>query len=250
MKFRCAYCRQEFPPHSGARCPHCGKTMLMPATVLLDARRARERAKERIRRQAEWERRRLFIPDPRVGQKPTIVLAALSLLIIVGGLLVKQTDHAAARTGTRRIVAARRNADTLMVALERFKRDCGRYPTTREGLEALVWNPRLPGWRRYVVQMRPDPWGRPYQYRCTEEEARVFSCGPDGKPDTPDDIVGSKPSPQEVHRALLPEPERHANEKEETADGPKKERTEKEEPSQSKTPESPHADGRIPTASL
>jgi type II secretion system protein G len=78
---------------------------------------------------------------------------------------------------------------TLSVVLENFRRDCGRYPTTIEGLEALLRAPESlrDKWRGpYYVggYITLDAWGRRYCYVCpgtkNPEGFDLFSLGPDG----------------------------------------------------------------------
>jgi general secretion pathway protein G len=71
-----------------------------------------------------------------------------------------------------------------------FKVDCGRYPTTEEGLNALIIRPKdilAHDWRGpyFDPPQRPkDPWGRDYIYRCpgihNTDGFDLYSCGPDG----------------------------------------------------------------------
>lgn len=71
-------------------------------------------------------------------------------------------------------------------ALTLFHQDTGRYPTTSEGLSALVENPRtVTTWMGPYVQKARipiDPWGRPYLYRCPGRhlDYDLFSYGADG----------------------------------------------------------------------
>ena len=70
-------------------------------------------------------------------------------------------------------------------ALQLFRHDTGRYPTTIEGLDALVRDPGLASWRGpYVVKSEgsKDPCGRLYVYRCPGHHGAydLFSCGSDG----------------------------------------------------------------------
>jgi len=75
------------------------------------------------------------------------------------------------------------------VPLEAFRQDIGRYPTTEEGLEALIVPPDdidRNNWRGPYVdveQMPDDPWGRPYEYRSpgevNEDSYDLFSWGTD-----------------------------------------------------------------------
>lgn len=71
-------------------------------------------------------------------------------------------------TTDAKISAAKANISELESALERFYVQMDRYPTTSEGLQVLVEPPSgdASAWRGpYVKQIRPDPWGQPFQYK-------------------------------------------------------------------------------------
>jgi len=71
-------------------------------------------------------------------------------------------------TTDAKISAAKANVSELESALERFYVQMDRYPTTAEGLQVLVDPPAgdASNWRGpYVKQVRPDPWGQPFQYK-------------------------------------------------------------------------------------
>ena len=85
-----------------------------------------------------------------------------------------------------------------------FELDTGRYPTTSEGISALLTAP--PGvtqyWRGpYIEAMPVDDWGHPFQYIFPSPGDptiyRVVSWGPDGVLGTSDDIVVDGPPPQD-----------------------------------------------------
>ena len=81
-------------------------------------------------------------------------------------------------------------------ALERFKRDVGRYPNTDEGLSALLFQPSgLTNWRGpYGDVPTSDLWSRPYIYRSPAPNGdayQIISTGPDGHEGGGDDIVGN-----------------------------------------------------------
>ena len=80
----------------------------------------------------------------------------------------------------------------LAAVLDSFKFDTGRYPTTTEGLNALITNPNLPKWNGpYLMKPINDPWGSPYLYQFPGKPPTEFtlsSNGPDKLPHTPDDI--------------------------------------------------------------
>ncbi len=83
----------------------------------------------------------------------------------------------------------------LIAAVENFRNDTGRFPTSEEGLEALVARPRdMDGWQGpYLENPLPlDPWKHSFQYASPgkhgEHEFEIWSIGPDLKEGTEDDI--------------------------------------------------------------
>lgn len=75
----------------------------------------------------------------------------------------------------------------IQSALDLYKLDNGLYPTTDQGLEALVKKPTaspIPqNWKSdgYLQQLPMDPWGQEYQYVNDNEKLRIYSFGPKGK---------------------------------------------------------------------
>ena len=82
--------------------------------------------------------------------------------------------------------AAKTEVEMLGQALDLFKLDTGKYPTTAEGLNALMVNPGIPNWDGpYLKKALPiDPWKRPYNYQSpgTHGDYDLSSYGPDGSP--------------------------------------------------------------------
>jgi general secretion pathway protein G len=86
--------------------------------------------------------------------------------------------------------AAATDLETLATLLNEFRADCGRYPTTREGLRALVMCPDglEDSWKGpYVSKHLPrDPWGASYRYLAPGISRRssfdLYTLGADGKP--------------------------------------------------------------------
>ena len=85
---------------------------------------------------------------------------------------------------------------SLESALEMYKLNAGQYPTTPQGLKALVEKPTSTPVPRHWVQVMKkiqlDPWSKPYGYRFPGKkhanEFELYSSGPDGQENTPDDI--------------------------------------------------------------
>jgi general secretion pathway protein G len=85
---------------------------------------------------------------------------------------------------------------SLESALQMYKLNAGTYPTSQQGLKALVDKPSgTPVPRRWVqvmTKVQPDPWGSPYSYRFPGKkranEFEMISKGPDGLENTADDL--------------------------------------------------------------
>lgn len=108
------------------------------------------------------------------------ILALISALVVVN--VLPERDRAAARK-------AQIDIGSIENALDQYRLDMINYPTTEQGLSALVTIP--PGEARtdqyrpggYLRTLPIDPWGRPYQYRQPGEHGPidVFSLGADGE---------------------------------------------------------------------
>jgi general secretion pathway protein G len=90
------------------------------------------------------------------------------------------------KLGKGKQAAAKAQIELLGQALDQFKLDTGRYPTTQEGLGALMTNPTVDNWEGpYLKKAVPaDPWNKPYIYSSpgTHGEYDLFSNGKDGNP--------------------------------------------------------------------
>ena len=112
------------------------------------------------------------------------LLVVLTIISLILGLIGPRVLN---YLGESRVKTAKLQIESFGSALDLFYLDAGRYPTTSEGLEALVqrptsiqaWNgPYLKGGRVPV-----DPWGNPYQYRSPVDRApyEIMSFGSDGR---------------------------------------------------------------------
>ena len=85
-----------------------------------------------------------------------------------------------------RSALAQAQAELFTAALDMFHLDVGRYPTTAEGLEALLTAPpETPRWQGpYLKRNRTldDPWGRPFHYQYQGDTYSLISYGADGRP--------------------------------------------------------------------
>ena len=108
-----------------------------------------------------------------------VVLVILTLLAgLVGPRIMNQLGGAKSKTATLQIV-------DLEKSMELFKLDVGRYPTTKEGLDALLNRPAsVNGWNGpYIKGNVPnDPWGKPYAYNSPTPNGgvEILTLGADG----------------------------------------------------------------------
>lgn len=107
----------------------------------------------------------------RVRQSRThgfTLIEIMVVVVILAVLAVTIIPQFVGTTADAKISAAKSHVAELESALERFYVHMDRYPTSDEGLKVLVAPPAGDDkkWRGpYVKQVRPDPWGNPYQYR-------------------------------------------------------------------------------------
>lgn len=142
-------------------------------------------------------------PGPRRSLRDTAGLTLIEILVVLAiigllvGVLVTKTDKI---FGSSQVaVAGIFVRETTKIPLTTYKHDIGDYPTTAEGLQALLVAPnnRADRWRGPYMEttggkLAPDPWGEPYVYRFpgTKNPSGydLYSKGPDHQADTADDI--------------------------------------------------------------
>lgn len=123
-------------------------------------------------------------------QRGFTLIEIMVVVVIMGVLAALVVPKLLNRAGESKIAAAKVDIATIMQALKLYKLDNQRYPTTDQGLQALIEKPAsgpaANGWKAggYVEKMPKDPWGNPYQYLSPgiKGEIDVFSYGADGQP--------------------------------------------------------------------
>ena len=112
------------------------------------------------------------------------------VVVILGILAALIVPKIMSRPDEARITAAKQDVATLAQALRLYKLDNLAYPTTDQGLQALVARPAaapIPAnWKAggYLERLPKDPWGRDYRYLNPGRhgEIDVYSLGADGEP--------------------------------------------------------------------
>jgi len=115
------------------------------------------------------------------------LLELLVVIVIIGLLAGYVAPRYFAQVGRSEIQVARSQIDSLEKALDQYRLDMRRYPTSEEGLDALVVKPSgANGWNGpYLKKAVPnDPWGRAYVYRTPGQKSEfdLISLGRDGRP--------------------------------------------------------------------
>lgn len=116
------------------------------------------------------------------------LMELLLVLVILAVLAALVVPRFANRSQQARETAAKADISSLETAVGAFEIDNGRYPTTEEGLQALLTAPaNAEGWRGpYLSRGLPrDPWGNGYVYRYPGQKNPdgfdLYSTGPDGR---------------------------------------------------------------------
>ncbi len=115
------------------------------------------------------------------------LLELLVVIVIIGLLAAYVGPKYFAQLGKSEVTVAKAQIESFEKALDTFRLDVGRYPTTEEGLAALLVAPTAtlrwngPYLRRDIPR---DPWGHAYQYRApgTRSDIEILSLGRDGQP--------------------------------------------------------------------
>ena len=137
---------------------------------------------------------KVFIYGSERGFTLVELLLVMVILTVLAAVVVPKFTK---RSEQARITAANTDISNLEVALESFEVDMGRYPTSNEGMKALIDEPTgsmADAWKGpYIKRGIPnDPWGNPYVYtipgRHNTKGYDLYSYGPDGQDGGSDDI--------------------------------------------------------------
>jgi len=121
------------------------------------------------------------------GRRGFTLLEVMVVAFILGLFATIIVPRLVGRTDEARRVKAIADLKSVAQALDLYRLDAGTYPTTEQGLDALVerpavapvparWNPR-----GYLDRAPLDPWGRPYAYvRAADDRYHLKSFGADG----------------------------------------------------------------------
>lgn len=123
----------------------------------------------------------------RLNDRGFTLLELLVVMVIIGLLAGYVAPRYFSQVGKSEVKAARAQIDALEKAVESYRLDTGRYPTTDQGLDALNKQPvGEKKWQGpYLKKAVPlDPWSQAYVYKYPGEHGDydILSYGRDGKP--------------------------------------------------------------------
>ena len=124
---------------------------------------------------------------PTVFQQGFTLIEIMVVVVILGILAALIAPNVIGRIDEARVTAAGTNIRTIESALQLYRMDNFRYPSTEEGIEALVNKPDDPDikWPEggYLQRLPQDPWNRPYLYLHpgNNGEYDLYSFGRDGE---------------------------------------------------------------------
>lgn len=122
------------------------------------------------------------------AQRGFTLIEIMIVVVIIGVLGALIVPQFMGRPEQAKITAARSDLKAIATAIEMYRLDNGHYPSTEQGLEALVTRPQgeppALNWspRGYLRQVPIDPWGTPYQYVLAGSVFTLRSFGADKQP--------------------------------------------------------------------
>lgn len=124
------------------------------------------------------------------------IMLVVSIIVIILGVAISKLGNV---TGIAKSMRVQADIQAIKTQLQLYESMNGFYPSTEQGLQALVTqpqnDPRPTRWYQQFKELPKDPWGSNYIYRNPGTKNSggydLYSAGPDRQPDTGDDDWGS-----------------------------------------------------------
>ncbi len=126
------------------------------------------------------------------GRAGFTLIELLVVVVIIGILAAVVGPRFFGKTEQAKVAAAKAQIENFSISLDSYQLDTGDYPSTQQGLQALITKPSSPpipkNWRGPYLRKKDvplDPWGNPYVYTYPAKNGPDFdllSYGKDGKP--------------------------------------------------------------------
>ncbi|SRR5690554_5586932 len=123
------------------------------------------------------------------NQRGFTLIEIMVVMVILGLLVAVVAPNIMGRSDQAKVTIAKTQMSNIANALDLYRLDNSHYPSTQQGLEALVnrptgspeprnWNPD-----GYLKSVPEDPWGRPYEYQSPGSQGAydLYSLGSDGQ---------------------------------------------------------------------
>lgn len=123
----------------------------------------------------------------KLTQSGFTLIEVMVVVVIMGILAAIIVPRIMTRPEQARIVKVKQDILIIQSSLDLYKLDNGFYPSTDQGLQALVTKPTTAptprNWKSdgYLQDVPTDPWGEAYQYINDDEKLKIFSFGPKGR---------------------------------------------------------------------
>lgn len=130
--------------------------------------------------------------NKKIPTRGFTLIEVMVVLVILGILATLVVPRIMSRPDEARIIAAKQDINSIGQALKLYRLDNHGYPTTDQGLQALVTKPTAPpappNWKTggYLDRLPKDPWGNEFKYLNPGvkniNDVDIFSLGADGAP--------------------------------------------------------------------
>jgi general secretion pathway protein G len=147
-----------------------------------------------------FPKNRYIATSMKINQRGFTLIEIMVVVIILALLATMVAPNIIGRVDDAKISKVKLDLQGLEDALVVYRLDNYRYPTTDQGLQALVEKPSgedLPNWKQggYIKRLPKDPWNRDYYYLSPGQkgEVDIYSLGADGQPggEGPDADIGT-----------------------------------------------------------